>query len=146
MSSTECQKLPFPSLEWFQALQSKIKDDPEYRKLGTVDAAVGAKIEDKVFVITFEAFECSEVREGSTQELADLDFILEMPKPAWCEMVKNIKVHGAADFSHTLNSLDMLHEISTNATGDQLRADLFFRYNESFQYFFNASADLDTTF
>ena len=146
MSSVNAKKVTFPSLAWFQAIQSEVHADPGFRKLGTINTTIGAKIDDKVFVITFEAFECSDVREGAEADLDDLDFFLEMSKPAWCEMVRNIKEHGAADFSHTLNSLDMLHEISNNATGDQLRADMFFRYNESLQYFFDASARLDTSF
>ena len=51
-------------------------------------------------------------------------------------MLESIKANGAAEAGQTLVSLDMLHEISTNATGDQLRADMFFRYNQSLQHFF----------
>ena len=34
--------------------------------------------------------------------------------------------------------------LSQNATGDQLRADIFFRVNQSLQHFFDSSAKLDT--
>ena len=61
-------------------------------------------------------------------------------------MLENIKDNGGAEAGQTLVSLDMIHEISNNATGDQLRADLFFRYNQSLQHFFDLSANLDTTF
>jgi hypothetical protein len=40
----------------------------------------------------------------------------------------------------------MTREISNNATGDQLRADMFFRYNQSLQHFFDLSAQLDTVY
>ena len=33
-----------------------------------------------------------------------------------------------------------------NATGDQLRADIFFRVNQSLQHFFDLSAQLETRF
>ena len=146
MSSTTGGTLVFPSLAWFAALQQLVNEDPEFRHHGTVDAAMGVKVGDKVFVVTFEAFQCTDVREGTDYDLIDLDFFLEMPEDDWREMLLNIKEHGAADFSHTLNSLDMTKEISNNATGDQLRADMFFRYNQSLQHFFDLSAKLDTRF
>jgi hypothetical protein len=146
MSSTTGGTLVFPSLAWFAALQQLVNEDPDFRHHGTVDASMGVKVGDSVFVITFEAFQCTEVREGTDYDLIDLDFFLEMPGDDWREMLQNIKEHGAADFGHTLNSLDMTREISNNATGDQLRADMFFRYNQSLQHFFDLSVRLETRF
>ena len=97
-------------------------------------------------MVTFEAFECSDIREGTEYDLIDLDFYLEMTVADWREMLQNIKDNGGADLRHTLNSLDMSREISNNATGDQLRADIFFRVNQSLQHFFNLSSQLETTF
>ena len=53
-----------------------------------------------------------------------------------------------ADLRHTLNTLDLMTEggISKNATGDQFRADIFFRVNQSLQHFFDSSAKLETVF
>ena len=53
-----------------------------------------------------------------------------------------------ADRRHTLNTLDLTADdgFAQNATGDQLRGDIFFRVNESLQYFFDLSAKLDTVF
>ena len=136
----------FPSLGWFEALQKLVNDDPTYRQIGTVDAAMGVKVADAVFVVTFEAFECRSVRVGNEYDLINVDFFIEMEPGAWQTMLENIKANGAAEAGQTLVSLDMLHEISTNATGDQLRADMFFRYNQSLQHFFDLSANLDTVF
>ncbi len=136
----------FPSLDWFEALQKLVNDDPAYRRIGTVDAAMGVKVADEVFVVTFEAFECRSVRAGNEYDLINVDFFIEMEPDAWRTMLENIKANGAAEAGQTLVSLDMLHEISTNATGDQLRADMFFRYNQSLQHFFDLSANLDTVF
>lgn len=136
----------FPSLGWFEALQKLVNDDPAYRRIGTVDAAMGVKVADKVFVVTFEAFECRSVRAGNEYDLINVDFFIEMEPDAWRTMLENIKANGAAEAGQTLVSLDMLHEISTNATGDQLRADMFFRYNQSLQHFFDLSANLNTVF
>ena len=136
----------FPSLDWFEALQKLVNDDPAYRQIGTVDAAMGVKVADEVFVVTFEAFECRSVRAGNEYDLINVDFFIEMEPDAWRTMLENIKTNGAAEAGQTLVSLDMLHEISTNATGDQLRADMFFRYNQSLQHFFDLSANLNTVF
>lgn len=136
----------FPSLGWFEALQKLVNDDPAYRQIGTVDTAMGVKVADEVFLVTFEAFECRSVRAGNEYDLINVDFFIEMESDAWRRMLENIKANGAAEAGQTLVSLDMLHEISTNATGDQLRADMFFRYNQSLQHFFDLSANLNTVF
>ncbi len=140
--------LVFPSVEWFQALQQLVNADPEFRRLGTIDAGMGVKVGSRVFVIIFEAFECIEVKEGSEADLADLDFYLELSEADWRELVENTKANDGADRRHTLNTLDLTKEngLSQNATGDQLRGDIFFRVNESLQHFFDSAAKLDTVF
>ena len=141
-------QLVFPSVQWFQGLQQLVNGDPEFRRLGTVDAQMGVKIGSKVFVIVFEAFECVDVKEGIEADLEDLDFYLELSEADWRELVENTKANNGADRQHTLNTLDLTKEdgLSQNATGDQLRGDIFFRVNESLQYFFDLSARLDTVF
>ena len=140
------ESIAFPSLDWFQALQSLVNEDAGYRQFGTVDADMGIKVADDVYVITFEAFECKAVRAGTEYDLINVDFFIEMAPDAWQSMLENIKANGGAEAGQTLVSLDMIHEISNNATGDQLRADLFFRYNQSLQHFFDLSANLETAF
>ena len=148
MSAQGAKELVFPSVEWFQGLQALVNKDPEFRRLGSVDAVMGVKIGERVFVITFEAFECTEVKEGTEYDLIDADFFLEMSVDQWSDLITNTKDNGGADLSHTLNTLDLMIEggISDNATGDQLRADIFFRVNQSLQHFFDSSAQLDTVF
>ena len=140
------EPIVFPSLAWFEELQRLVNDDPAYRQIGTVDASMGVKVGDEVFVVTFEAFECSSVRSGNEYDLINVDFFIEMESGAWKAMLENIRANGGAEAGQTLVSLDMLNEISTNATGDQLRADMFFRYNQSLQHFFDLSANLNTVF
>lgn len=140
------EPIVFPSLAWFDELRRMVNDDPAYRQIGTVDASMGIKIGDEVFVITFEAFDCSAVRAGNEYDLINVDFFIEMEWDAWKTMLEDIKANGGAGAGQTLVSLDMLNEISTNATGDQLRADMFFRYNQSLQHFFDLSASLNTVF
>ena len=78
----------------------------------------------------------------------DLDFYLELTEADWRELVENTKANDGADRRHTLNTLDLTKEngLSQNATGDQLRGDIFFRVNESLQHFFDSAAKLDTVF
>ena len=140
------EPIAFPSLAWFEELRRLVNDDPAYRQIGTVDASMGVKVGDEVFVVTFEAFECSSVRSGNEYDLINVDFFIEMESTAWRAMLENIRANGGAEAGQTLVSLDMLNEISTNATGDQLRADMFFRYNQSLQHFFDLSANLNTVF
>ena len=140
------EPIVFPSLAWFEELRRMVNDDPAYRQIGTVDASMGIKIGDEVFVVTFEAFACSAVRAGNEYDLINVDFFIEMEWDAWKTMLEDIKANGGAGAGQTLVSLDMLNEISTNATGDQLRADMFFRYNQSLQHFFDLSASLNTVF
>ena len=140
------ETIAFPSLAWFEELRRLVNDDPSYRQYGTVDAAMGVKVGEEVFVVAFEAFECTSVRSGNEYDLINVDFFIEMEPGAWRAMLENIKANGGAEAGQTLVSLDMLNEISNNATGDQLRADMFFRYNQSLQHFFDLSASLNTVF
>ena len=146
--SSAAGTLVFPSVEWFQALQQLVNVDPEFRRLGSIDAAMGVKVGSRVFVVVFEAFECTEVRDGSEADLDDLDFYLELSEADWRELVENTKANGGADRRHTLNTLDLTANdgLAQNATGDQLRGDIFFRVNESLQYFFVQAAKLETVF
>ena len=43
--------IAFPSLAWFEALRSLVNEDPGYRQFGTVDADMGVKVADEVYVI-----------------------------------------------------------------------------------------------
>lgn len=140
--------LVFPSVEWFQGLQELVNSDPEFRRLGSVDAVMGVTVGERVFLITFEAFQCVDVKEGTKFDLIDADFFLNMTVEQWQDLIVNTKENGGADRSHTLNTLDLTIDggISDNATGDQLRADIFFRINQSLQHFFDSSAQLDTVF
>ena len=66
----------------------------------------------------------------------------------WRDLVANTRENDGADLRHTLNTLDLMIDggISNNATGDQLRADIFFRVNQSLQHFFDSSAKVETVF
>lgn len=136
----------FPSVEWFNAIKDLVNNDPAFRQLGTVDAVVGVKVGSKIFELTFEAFECTNVREAGENDLRDMDFWLEQSYDAWKEMIGNIRQHGAADLSHTLNTIDLNIPEGFARSHDGYRRDAFYRFNQSIQDFFNASAKIDTQF
>jgi hypothetical protein len=134
----------FPSTEWLTELAQLATEDAVYRKFGRVDAAIGLKVAERAFRLTFDVFEIKDIREISADELRDVDFYLEMEPERWQAMLDNIREHGHAEGGFTLNSLDLtlpegLHQ---NSTGDGYRADKFFRFNESLQRFFDLASQL----
>ncbi|MCH7579011.1 MAG: hypothetical protein IIB22_02075 [Chloroflexi bacterium] len=137
----------FPSVEWFKAIQDLVNGDDGIRKLGTCDAVMGVKVQDKAFEITFEAFDCTGVREISEAELANTDFYLDASYETWQEMLENISQSGGQPDRHlTLNTIDFLAPDGFAKSDDQSRKDRFYRYGQTFQQFFNASAEIKTEF
>jgi hypothetical protein len=136
----------FPSTEWFDAVKNIVNQDPAFRQVGTIDTTVGVKVGAKIFELTFEAFECTNVREASESDLRDMDFWLEMPYEQWKEMIENIKQNGHSDLQHTLNTIDLSMPEGFARSHDGYRRDAFYRFNQSLQDFFNASAKIDTQF
>ncbi len=69
-----------------------------------------------------------------------------MPYERWQEMLKNIKDNGKADLHHTLNTIDLEDPEGFARSHDGYRRDAFYRFNQSFQHFFDSSAKIDTDF
>lgn len=141
-------KATFPSVDWFNAIKEIVNNDDGYKKLGTCDSVVGVKIPDlkKFYKITFEAFEVDDVAEVDEADAEDTDFWLEMAYPKWKELIENIKANGKADLHHTLNTIDLEDPDGFARSNDGYRRDAFYRFNQSYQYFFDASVAIDTTF
>lgn len=144
--------MKFPSEAWFQALQEQAAADPDrFKKLGFVDAAVGIKVQPDSggafdgFVLEFAGYGCKKVT-TSAQPAEAADFVIEGKYSVWKEMIENIRSNGEADLQHTLNVLTMPGVPLKLEAADQLKADLFFRYNQSFQEFFNGAAEVETEF
>ena len=130
----------FPSVEWFDALGELVNKDEEFRHFGTVDTTVGVKVADQHYLITFEAFEFVGVREIQESDLRDVDFWLEQSPEDWKEMLDIIQKNGAADLQHTLNTIDLTQPEGFARSYDGYRRDAFYRFNQSLQHFFDASA------
>ena len=140
----------FPSVEWFEQVREIFNGDESYQEAGggMCDATMGIKVAENAYIVVFEGDECSEVREVPEPDLAEADFYLEMASEEWQDMIRNIKDNGSADLDHTLNTLDMdrFEGLALTMNGDQYRQDFFYRFNQTFQYFFDASARIDTEF
>jgi len=141
-------KATFPSVDWFNAIKAIVNQDEGYKRIGTCDSEVGVKIPDlqKYYKIIFEAFEVADIRETDEADAENADFWLEMPYARWKEMIENIKANAKADLHHTLNTLDMEDPDGLARSHDGYRRDAFYRFNQTFQYFFDASARIDTSF
>lgn len=140
----------FPSVEWFDEVRDVFNTHEEYHGAGggACDTTFGVKVGDQVFKLVMEGLECSSAAEITEDDLEELDFYLDMEPEEWETMIENIKENDGADLDWTLNTLDLDRDerIAKSATGDQYREDLFFRYNQTLQFFFDASARIDTQF
>ncbi len=142
--------MQFPSTEWFQAVQKAAEAEVAmFRRIGFCDATVRFDIRGdsrtRSFVLTFEDYGVTSVREVAGDEEVDADFCLSGAAAVWREMVENICAEGEADLAHTLNQLQLPGLLELTAA-DQQRADLFYRYSQTFQQFFNQAARVPTEF
>ena len=145
--------MKFPTVEWFQALKRQAAQDADkFRRLGFCDATVGIKVltdngprENRGFVLRFDGYRCKAVEEVA-EPAKVADFVLEGKYGAWKEMIENIKANAGPDLKHTLNYLTMPGDPIKIIAQDQLKQDLFFRYNGTFQEFFNGAQHVETEF
>jgi len=144
--------LRFPSVLWFEELRTIANSNPDrLRRLGTVDLVLAAKVDfpdrSKLFEITFSGYRCTGVREIPALSAAAPDaVVLEGPYQAWREMIENIQAHGGADLTHTLNTLTIYDTPLRVTAKNQLDTDLFYRYQENLQEFFDNAAKIATYF
>ena len=142
-------KVAFPSLAFFQALQTLMRqEEPRFRRLGFVDATIGIHIvgangQEWRYLLTFEVFDCRDVAEVNDFDLTAIDFVLKGDLAAWSEMLENIRQHGGADVTHSLNTLTHFGERLTMLYDDPDNRDKFFRFQESLQEFFDLAGTLE---
>jgi hypothetical protein len=144
----------FPSLAWFEALVSVMRDNvARYEHLGYTDCVVQFTVTDgdagKPWSVrlTFDTYDVTEVVMANPVREDNTDFAFEAPLAVWKDVIKNIaKNHGRPDHTLTLNYLSMGEPRFVVAAEDQLRRDYFFRYNQTMQQLMNDSHHLVTTF
>jgi len=140
----------FPSVEWFDEVRDVFNENEEFHGAGggACETTFGVKVGDDIFQLVLEGLECTSASAITAGDLDKLDFYLEMEPEEWREMIVNIKENEGADLDWTLNTIDLDRDerLAKSSTGDQYREDLFFRYNQTLQFFFDASARVDTQF
>jgi hypothetical protein len=135
-------KLQFPSLEFFKALQQRTKDEAAaFEKLGYCDTTFGIRVDDDLYRICFEIYECVGVDEGG--DPADLDFVLSARRELWREMLESIVTHGGADAGHTINSLTHIGDVMKVEYEDPEGHDRFYRFMMTIQAFLDEAQHLD---
>lgn len=140
----------FPSIEFFQSLQTRMREEAErFRRLGYVDVTFGLRVTDgadRSFVLAFEVFELAAVREVPGLAGERLDFVIEGSLDAWREMLENIRTHGHADADHDINTLTHFGEKIRVVYDDPDGHDKLYRFMESIQEFFDLASKLDIAY
>ncbi len=142
-------KVSFPSLAFFQALQTLMRqDEPRFRRLGFIDTTFGVHVvgpngQEWRYLLAFEVFDCREVTEVGGFDLTAIDFVLKGDLAAWVEMLENIRQHNGAGVTHSLNTLTHFGERLTVLYDDPDNRDKFFRFQESLQEFFDLASKLE---
>ena len=140
----------FPSLEFFAALQSRMREAADrFRRLGYFDTTFAVRVEngtERCFVLTFEVFDCVALREVASLAAGSVDFTLAGDLAAWREMLDNIRSHGQADAAHTINTLTHFGERIRVVYDDPDGHDKLYRFVESIQEFFDLAAGLDVQY
>jgi len=143
----------FPSGDWFVRLGKEMRlNRARHEHLGDVDCVAQFTVLDGApgggawsVQVTFEEFDVVDVRPAA--DLSRADFVLEGNLATWRSMIESIaQGDGGPDLAHTLNYLTLPNTPMRAWSDDPVRRDLFFRFNQSFQEFFNASAAFRTVF
>jgi hypothetical protein len=149
------EAIPFPSMEWFRALADAMnRNRARQEQLGYVDCVAEFKVLDGgpggtpvAYQVTFEEFEATDVREATAADESRADFALDASLTTWRAMIESIAAgNGRPGLEQTLNRLSHMGTPIRLRSSDQLRKDMYFRFNQSLQEFINASAGFCTKF
>jgi hypothetical protein len=141
----------FPSVQWFEAVAKRVAIDRDrFKRLGYFDANMGVKVDAngagaKGYVVEFEGYGVKRVR-ATADPSKQADFTIEGSLDTWTDMIRNIREHGEPDLNHTLNRMTMAGTPLKVVARDQLSTDIFYRFNQSIQSFFNEAASVPTEF
>ncbi len=143
--------IDFPSLAWFERLAAMMNDNrARQEKLGYVDCVAGFSVagtEALTVQVSFDEFEAVDVRVVDASEASRADFTLEAELETWQAMIESIAAgNGRPALDQTLNRLSHTGTPLRLSSDDPLRRDMYFRFNQSLQEFFNASASFETSF
>ncbi len=137
--------IPFPSLEFFKALQQRTKDEAAaFEKLGYCDTTFGIRVGSELYRVAFEIYECVDVGEGG--DASKPDFVLSAPPDLWREMLEAIQANGGADAAHTINTLTHVGDVMKVEYEDPEGHDRLYRFMATIQAFLDEASGLDLEF
>lgn len=124
------------SLKQLRAAQSAVNESSAFRALGSVDARVVMASGKSVFLATFRAFGCADVRRIDAADVRDGDFTIDMTPGQWRDYLAERESGGGK----SLAELDLERGI-VKAANPRKKQD-FFRYHQSLQQFVDALAGI----
>jgi len=134
--------IPFPSLQFFEALKRRTAADAAaFEKLGYCDTTFGVAIGSDRYTVRFEVYECVAVEPGI--DPGAVDFVLSAPREVWTAMIRSIVRNGGADAAHTINTLSHVGDAVKVVYEDPEGHDRLFRFMASIQEFFDQARFLD---
>lgn len=136
----------FPSVEWFKTAADLLNKSDSFKRLGTCDCEMAVQVGNEFFELDFDAFEVADVKKIDAARADELDFYLVQSPDAWRAMLDDIKANGHATHEFTLNSLDLRSDQELAIGKDYNRRDAFYRFNQTFQDYFDMSAKMETTY
>jgi hypothetical protein len=144
----------FPSLAWFQELARLMNEHQEaFKRIGYADVAWAVEVQPSApnqkpqrFRLVFEEYSCTSVAEVDPEADANVAFTMQATYDTWKDMISNIQEHNGPDLEHSLNRLALLDDPLYIAARDFLERDLFARYGQTFQLFFNGAVHVPTEF
>ena len=146
--------LAFPSLAWFQELARLMNaNEADFKRFGAADVTWGVEVQSPppgqlpcIFRMVFEDYSCACVTEVTPDATADMSFVLQAAYDTWKEMIENIQANNGPDLEHSLNRLALMDDPIYIAANDFLERDLFARYGQTYQLFFNGAMHIPTSF
>jgi len=139
----------FPSLDFFEALQARMQEEHVlFERLGYFDTTFGVRVLmpsgiARSFLLAFEVYDCTDVREVSDLDPEQTDFVLEADLEVWAEVLANIRANGGADAEHGINTLTHFGDRMRSLYDDPDAHDKQYRFAESIQTFFDLAAKVD---
>lgn len=128
-----------PNIDWLPAARGVLNTDPAFRKLGSADVKLGLVLGEAARLVTFEAFEISEVADADPADMRDADIVVDMKPGEWNTYLRQ-RGRGKAG---SLLSLDVnRHVVKARSPLQRL---LFERYNRSIQALIDYGCGLPVT-
>jgi hypothetical protein len=146
--------LTFPSLAWFQELAWLMNEHAaDFKRFGYADVTWAVEVQPSApgqslqrFRIVFEEYSCTSVEELAPEDDGGVAFTMQATYATWKEMIANIQENNGPDLAHSLNRLALLDDPIYIAAADFLNRDLFARYGQTYQLFFNGAVHVPTKF